>query len=349
MFGDISGTLSFIISLINQAYISITAVIWYYVIYYGLNPTYSFPVGIASNEDFLSFYNALFNNVYIALAGLIMVAGSLYLVISNSLGKIQLPSSFLYRAIFSVTVSYFSFDISIMVLKLARIIFLQVWNYGNVDWYSLFSITGSVQQLRLSFSTNPYFEAMEFLFLSIFFSATGALLAVLEVRQALVIFLVLTLPLFSLFFTFRGMDRLAVKFWKLFVEINTLPFFVAVILYTIHIFPNDFLLQAGLLVLAATSPYLLVSASSILSFRGMSLMTPEGFRSSFAASPMQAASKISRFANHGSGAGISGSRVSEGRVNQKFGKGGDEMSGLSSYAFSRDMKYDRFDEVDDEE
>lgn len=331
---SLPGSASFLITLLDQAYLSVIAVIWYYVISYGLAPKYAFPVEVGNNQSFMSFYSFLFSNIYVAAAGLFILAGAFAIVATNSLGKTRLPSSFIYRAAFSITLSFFSLQITFLVMKLFLVLFLQVWNYGNTDWYSLFSVSGSMAQIRASFSQDPFFKVMEFLILSVLFAGTGALMAILEIRQAMLIFMILTLPLFSLFFTMRGLDNLAIKFWKLFIEINALPFFILIILYSIHFFPNDFPLQIGFIIFAASSPYLLTTISSALTSRASSLMNPGEY--------MGKLSNPSRFATN-----LLGSKISGGGASDSFtgsGKYGGGMRGksLAEMVELKDFEYRKF-------
>ncbi len=277
---SIPGAVSVLLTLVNQAYISIIAVLWYYAVHFGLTPRYAFPVSIGSNAGFMLFYRSLFGSVYMKIGDLLVLSASIVLVGSNSLGKVELPSYLLYRGIFAVALSVFSFQICMLILTLFRALFLKIWDAGSVNWISLFSVTGAVSQIKGSYHTNPFFDVMEFLLLSVYFTGTGALLAVLELRQALTIFLVLSLPLFSLFFILRGLDQWAVRFWKLFIEASALPFFILLILYNVHLFPNDFLLQAAFIVLAASSPYLVMTGGSVLASGASSMLTKGVFGSS---------------------------------------------------------------------
>lgn len=347
LLSTLPGTLSLIITLINQAYLAIIAAIWYYVVYFGLSPSYSFPVYLQNDGSFIAFFSALYNNIYLTLAGLMLLIGSSVLIASNSLGKIHFPSSLLYRTLFALILSYFSFQISILIMRFFLDLFLQLWNYNSMNWFSLFSVTNSVKQIRMSYSENPFFAVMEFLLLSLYFSGTGALLAILELRQALVIFLMLTLPMFSLFFMIKGLDYLAVKFWKLFVEINALPFFILLILFNVHFFPGNFLLQAAFIILAATSPYLIVTSNSILSSGATSLMNPGEFLGTAVANP---ATSIGRFvgSSRTGNKPFKGMRLgSEGPATFK-GQGPGSYS-LSDIALSDELRYHRFEVNPDED
>lgn len=290
MVTSVVGALSVLISLANQAYVSLIAIIWYYVVHFGLSPKYAYPTGIENNAGFMAFYHSLFNRVYISIGGLLALIASFALVASNSIGRQQLPSTLLYRLIFAISLSFFSFQISMLILRFFESVFLEMWNYGTINWLSLFSVTGTVSQLKTSYHSSPYFEVMKFLLLTVYFTGTGSLLAVLEIRQALTIFLVLTMPLFSLLFVIKGLDSWAVKFWKLLIELSALPFFILIILYNIHFFYHNFLLQAAFLLLAASSPYLMVSGGSLLSSGANSMLSNNRLFNSEANSPIGIAS-----------------------------------------------------------
>lgn len=340
MVTSVTGALSVIISLANQAYISLIAIIWYYVIHFGLSPSYAYPTDIQNNTGFMSFYDALFSRVYVSVGGLIILIASFSLVASNSIGRLQIPSTLLYRIIFALSLSFFSFQICMLILRVFESLFLEMWDYGTVNWLSLFSVTGTVSQLKDSYHTSPYFEVMKFLLLTVYFTGTGALLAVLEIRQALTIFLIITLPLFSLFFVMKGLDDWAVKFWKMFVELSVLPFFVLIILYNVHFFHQDFLLQAAFILLAASSPYLLVTGGSILSSGASGKLSNAGLFNSEISSPIGAAGVVGKHFSSSPGGSLS-SFVS----NRRFGKNlpvrGGRGLDFSNYENS-DLGYRRF-------
>ncbi len=338
LISSLPGTLSLLLSLLNQAYLSVISVIWYYTVHFGLNPAYSYPISLSNNHGFMNFYYALFGSIYVQAGGLAMLAAAFGLIATNSFGRIQTPTSILYRAFFAVALSFFSFQICIFVMKFFQFVFLQVWGYGALDWGSLFSVTGTVTQLKASYSMNPFFEVMEFLFLSTFFAGTGALLAVLEIRQALVIFLVLTLPLFSMFFVLRGMDKWALRFWKMFFELNALPFFILIILYNISLFPNDFLLQAAFLLLAASSPYLLVSGGSILSSGAAGIISQGEFFGSDVANPLAVTGKAAS-ATFGQFSQNMNGGARDFSSSLKFGR---NTGGIFDESLKRDFNYRRF-------
>ena len=336
LISNIPGTASFIITLLDQAYLSIIAAIWYYVIYYGLAPKYAFPLGIGNNSSFLSFYGFLSDSIYVTVAGLLILGGSLAVIASNSFGKVQFPSSFIYRAVFSITLSFFSLQISFLVMRLFLALFLQVWGYGGMNWYSLFSVSGLISQIKMSFAQSPFLKAIEFLVLSVLFTGTGALLAVLEIRQAILIFQVLTLTLYSLFFVMRGLDSIAMKFWKLFFEVNALPFFILLILFNVHLFPNDFPLQVGFITLAATSPYLLLSASSAITSRATGIMSPGGIVGKAVQNPGQSAVSLARGQMFGGNFNRGGIGMASNQVVDTRGRP------MSEIAQMRDFEYRKF-------
>lgn len=331
---SLPGALSAVISLANQAYLAVIAAIWYYAMHFGLTPQYSFPLGLGNKPSFTTFYDEIFGGVYVELVGVAILIGAFILLASNSMGRISAPSSFLYRVMFSVSLSFFSFQLCIFIMKFFRALFLQVWDLPDINWLSLFSVTNSVGQIRASFGQDPFFEVMEFLLLSSYFIGSGALLAILEIRQAILIFLILTLPIFSMFFMVKGLDGIAMKFWKLFLEINALPFFIVIIIYAVHLFPSNFLLQIALIFLAAATPYMLVTASNVLSSGASSMMQSGELFKSPLSNPVEtlygSVSQVTGTLGGGSSKGITGPvDASNGGVN------------MNSFS-ARDLEYRKY-------
>ncbi|HKJ96949.1 MAG TPA: hypothetical protein VJ944_04330, partial [Thermoplasmataceae archaeon] len=133
---------------------------------------------------------------------------------------------------------------------------------------------------------------------------------------------------------------LAVKFWKLFIEINALPFFILIILYNAHIFYGNFLLQAAFIILAASSPYLLVTASSILSSSATSLMNTGDFLGSSVSGPAGAIGKFASGSVKNSVGDVFGTAGKSGTFASRAKK-----TSMQDFALARDLEYNRF-EVD---
>lgn len=312
---SLTGMLSGLVSLANAAYISLIGVIWFYIVDYGLSPAYSYPTGISGNYGFMSFYHMLFGSIYLETAGIAVLAASLVFIASNSLGRIHMPASLAYRTLFGFSLSFFSFRICLLTLHFALIFFMKVWNYDSFNWYSLISVSGTVKQIHGSHDQNPFFGVMEFLLLSVYFAATGSILAILEIREAMIIFLMLTLPLFSILFVVRGMENMAIRLWKTFLELTFLPFFMLIILFSIHIFAADFALQIGFMLLAAVSPYLLVTGGSMFGSRAVSMLSGGGLFGTLSSSPASWIGNSVEKAFMSGGGSMSQSDIPEGEEN----------------------------------
>lgn len=256
--------MSGLISIVDASYISIISVLWYYCVYYGLNPKYSFLMIPNSGPTYIEFYNSLYNNIFIKVIQIVVLLFSLSIVVANSIGHIVSPVRSTLRFLTALTISVFSFEIARFVIFLSFLPFNFIWTGGHINWYNLFSVTNEVKQIQSSFTGgNPINQLIDFLFLSGYFLSTLMLLSMLEIRQALILFLVIVLPFFSILMSFKSTEKIAVMAWKLLIEISIIPFFVLVVLYLSHLVIANFLLQLAFLSLASILPLLLVSNASI--------------------------------------------------------------------------------------
>lgn len=271
---EIPKAISIIIYLANEAYIGLIGGFWYFLVKYGLQPSYSYPM-LASNSSFMEFYSYLFNNLYLQIASFLIVLSSVYVMFASSTLNERTIGSTLTRFSFAALVFVGSLEISQLILKFSFYTFQVVWNYDSLNWYSLLSVTNVNANILVPLSQVGTSNALaEFFLLSWLFAATFSLLSMLLIRQAIVIFLSLVLPLFSLLFVTKQSSRLPAKLWLLYIESAFLPIFVMVILVLVHIFYGDFILQIAFLSLAVLLPTIFMSNSLV--YRSASFQSAYG-------------------------------------------------------------------------
>lgn len=212
----------------------------------------------------MSLYNDLYSSIFIKIIQITVLLFSISIIAINSLGYPVSPIRGLYRIATALTISVFSLEIAQLIIFLSYELFNFLWSGQNIDWYNLFSVTNEVKQIQSSFSMgNSGNQVIDFLFLSGYFLSTLSLLAMLEIRQALILFLVIVLPFFSIMISFKSTERFAIMGWKLLIQISVIPFFVLIVLSISHLIIANFLLQLALLSLASIIPLLFVSSPSI--------------------------------------------------------------------------------------
>lgn len=252
------------LTVIDDALSPLISLFWYYAVYYGLNPTYSF--GIFKMAGISGLYNSLLGSVYIPVISLILIGSSLVYLIRNSILKPDSPGRFVIRLVMSISVGILSYQVSIAVLDISRSIFLVLWN-GNVNWYGILLNVNIPSMVSSNLSGNNLGSLLlNLVFYSGYFAVIMALLGMLALRQALILFFIVTLPVFTILSAIPGMEKFAITIWKFFIGLSVLPFFVLIPIYISTLFPNDFILRLGLLSLAAMMPVLLLNQSPIFRF-----------------------------------------------------------------------------------
>ncbi len=258
---EVASIIGDILSFFNGAYIASASLLWDIVVKYGLSPHYAYLMLIQGNSGIGLFYTFLTSRIYIFGAGLTIIALSVYMLASNSLGKGMTLEISLVRYMLALTVSLFSLQICRVILSAAFTAFSVIWYGSGTEWYSLLSVLNYGQQVQGV--TGSASSILTFLFLSALFFSIIALMGTLELRQAILIFLMLVLPAFSLFFAFQKTEKYAASMWKMFAELSFLPFFVLVVLEAMSYFQSDFILQLAFLFLSSALPLILMSNSRI--------------------------------------------------------------------------------------
>ena len=258
------GLISAGLTVIDDALSPLISLFWYYAVYYGLNPNYSF--GIFKLAGLSGLYNTLLGNFYIPVISLILIASSFVYVARNSILEPSSSGKFIIRLVISVSVGILAYQISLAVLDISRSIFLVLWN-GNINWYDIMISINLPSQLSQNLSGNNMGSLLlNLVFYSGYFAVIMALLGMLALRQALILFFMVTLPVFTILSAVPGMEKTAVSFWKFFIGLSVLPFFVLIPIYITTLVPDDFILRLALISLAAMMPILLFSQSPIFRF-----------------------------------------------------------------------------------
>ncbi|OWP55311.1 MAG: hypothetical protein B2I17_09940 [Thermoplasmatales archaeon B_DKE] len=266
LLSDIPKILAVIIYLADEAYIGVIGGFWYFLVKFGLEPSYAFPI-LTKDSSFMSFYYFMFNSIYFEIAAFVIVAASIYVLFSSSFGKNSGFGELGIRFSISVIVFMGSLEISQFIVQASYYVYGILWGYGNINWYSLLSVTNISSNISIPLSQIGASNALiEFFLLSWLFIATFTLLGMLIIRQAIIIFLTILLPVFSLLLMTKDSSKVAIKLWLLFIESAVLPTFVIILLILVHIFYGDFILQIGFLTLASLVPTLIMSNSMIYRF-----------------------------------------------------------------------------------
>lgn len=261
-----------LIAIINSAYLALVSLFWYYCVKYGLSPTYAFYIIIDPPSRFLDLYYFILNSTYSTVLELALVAGTVFLIAKNSLGIGSGVLNLLVRFSISFLLAAFSYDIAKIILELTSFVYSYLWNYGHIDWYNIFSSLNSINWAGIQgIGNSQHGTILEFLFLSGYFISTLALLGTLMIREALLFFLILILPIFSVLVIFGSTQELAINMWRFFIEGSVLPIFIMIALIAANIFSGYYLLQLAFLSIASSMPILINGGLKI--FNSTSLST----------------------------------------------------------------------------
>ncbi|MHB8396446.1 MAG: hypothetical protein ACYDAZ_04840 [Thermoplasmataceae archaeon] len=264
---DIQSLLSVLIRAIQTALFSSAGGLWFLTVRYGLSPGYAYLGNEIANNGFLGIYYYFLNGYFTGLLSILLIISAAYFLVRNSLGLKVSAGTTMVRGFLALTLSLFSFDICRMMLEYSGLVYTGAWNNLNTNWYALVPApgTGGISSIpQISGST-----VLSVFFLTSYYIATGSLLSMLEIRQAILLVLMIILPIFSLLLLIPDAEKIPIGMWKLFAEMLIVPFLVLTCIAIASVLPDDPLLQIALILLASGSPFLLHNNSRILYGAGM--------------------------------------------------------------------------------
>ncbi len=220
--------------------------LWHLMVNYGLNPEYSYTQFINGNLSFTSFYNYLFYNIYSEVILILITAAAIVMLAYNSFIKPYPATKLLIKIFAAIVLFESSYRISMFFINISLVF------YNNI--YSLKTSWNGLEFSGLSFSNS----LISILFTGTFVMAIMLLFGVLIIRQALILFFILFMPVASLLLIIPGSGKQILKLYRIFFELAFFPFFTIIILYLIGIFNNPFL-EIGLIYVAATAPLFFVT------------------------------------------------------------------------------------------
>ena len=221
-------------------------ILWHLTVNYGLAPRYSYFEFIDANPGFLTFYKYLFNSVYSDIIVTIMIFSAISMLIYNSFIKPYPATRFIIKMLVSSILFVESYRISMLFLKVSLVFYNNIYTL-KPDWYNI-GFSG----------LSPENALMSILLNGSFMLAIVLLFGILIIRQALLLFFILFMPLASILFMIPGSEKHIIKFYRIFFEVSFFPFFTLIILYLIGMFNNPYL-DIGLLYVAATAPIFFVT------------------------------------------------------------------------------------------
>ena len=220
--------------------------LWHLMVNYGLNPEYSYIQFIHGNSSFITFYRYLFNNVYSDIILIAITVSAIIMLAYNSLIKPYSPAKLLIKIFASIVLFESSYRISMFFMSISLVFYNNIYTL-KPNWYGLeFSgISGANSFISI-------------LFTGTFILAIVLLFGILIIRQALILFFILFMPVASILLMVPGSEKQILKLYRIFFELAFFPFFTIIILYLIGIFNNPFL-EIGLIYVAATAPLFFVT------------------------------------------------------------------------------------------
>lgn len=247
-----------ILLLVDQAYKSLIGILWIALINYGLSPHYAFLIPFTTYKPYLSLENALINGFYFQFAVIVTLVVIMVALISNSFLKPKSLTLIFIRVTAAVVlgaVSFYSFSWGLSMLDST---YASVYYGAHLNWsnYLLFS-SGLEHQGDTSILQSSISLIVQFFTLSAYFVSVVSLFTILMLRQALMLFSLLIVPLATVLTSLDIGKRYGKVIWEILIEMSAYPFIVIASLFLAHIFNWDAPLQLAFLFIPSLLPGIL--------------------------------------------------------------------------------------------
>lgn len=243
------------LNAIDTVYKSIIGLLWNATITFGLNPKYAFLVPFTSSSSFENLDSYVSGTLFSQAAVIIILISSALTLVYNSLLQPKSYGRYIARVTASLIIGSISFFLIISVFGGLDTLYSSVFSTSGVNWsnFLLFSSNVSLSGGQTIVDGN-YAALIEIFTLTGYFTAVVALFAELMLRQALMLFALLLLPIGTALYALDHGRRFATILWEILIEMSVYPFLVLACLYFAHIFSWDMPLQLAFLFLPSLLP-----------------------------------------------------------------------------------------------
>jgi len=274
---DISALLYDVLRAMVAIYLAILDPIWHLVVYYGLNPVYSYGLILDPGYAYYALYRSITDLVYGIIIPVSLIIFSLFIAIRSFVASFRAT-----RAVINLLIPFlaiaFAFRILVYITMIFDDLFVYLWKYGGVNWYSIFSVT-QISAFASNGSSSSI--ALVFIYLTSYFLAITSLLAELIFREAAELFLMIIIPVLSSIAFIGKTQEYLLRALVTFVELAFLPIPIIMDLILAHIFSADPVLQLGFFLLAPAIPSLIFIWMRNVSFRLQPIRMPTGMIGGF--------------------------------------------------------------------
>ena len=252
-----------IFQFIDQIYKSLIGILWYACIYYGLNPHFVFLLPFLSNHGFTTLQQTFLGGFYFQFSALALMFASIGGLILNNLSMAEASRQFFLKWLTAVIVGGVAFLAISWLMAVLGSIYGSVFLGVNFSWYNFLNFSStSYLNSGVSPKANSLGLLIEIFALTGYFVSVTSLLAILMIRQALMLLAILIVPFATVLGSTRKGAKYATIIWELIMEMSVYPFLVLLSLYLAHIFSWDMPLQLAFLFLPTILPGLLFATGN---------------------------------------------------------------------------------------
>jgi hypothetical protein len=252
------------VEALTRIYTPLLGLMWNFAIRYGLQGNMSYLGFAMGNTSYLGLYSYLYGSIMPAMISLVLGISAMLIIAGSGNSPGTMHRNQVIRIFLSVTVAAGSMAIMSLLLSSLQVPFDILFDRGNVDWYSFYSVFSSGAVAGTGTRSSTVSVIARFLLLSAYFIAVTSLLAVLVFRQALMILFILIMPVLTILACLDVGVKYAKMAWELVLEFMFFPFAVMLSLMLARIFSADVALNLAFLFLPSVLPgYLMFSGRNL--------------------------------------------------------------------------------------
>ena len=256
---------SYLIRAMLTVYLPVLQLLWANIIKYGLASNQAYLGFAFSNSGYNGLYRFLYGKTLVWMTSALIGLAGLGLVYRASSREDPNLSGYALRLSAALIISASSLLILRGFENILVIPYSVLLNYHNLGWSTLPSIIGESAG-NASASVGLSTLVLDLLLLSAYFVAIAGLFAILMIRQAVLLFLVLVVPFLTLLYALDVGKKYATMVWELIIEFSLFPFAIVLSLILAQIFSSIVPLNLAFLFLPEILPgYLMFSGRSLSS------------------------------------------------------------------------------------
>ena len=249
--GSIEAILASFLQAIIIPYEAIVNTIWSYTLNFGLSPGHAFLSSYLGNQSYSSLLD-ISSKASLDIATPVVVVAAIYFLVCNNIRSPTRAGSTLYRSSLILFATFTCVLIWLEIFTELGVLYSYAWKDSGIAGRSLLPLGSGILNGSLGYGSTTTF--MEFIMITAYFGVDIILLSILAIREALLLFILPLLPVFTLLSLIGYFEKYARVLWEIMLEFSIFPFLALLSVYLSGIFTAYVPLQLAFLALPSLLP-----------------------------------------------------------------------------------------------